>query len=81
MIKVTDWSGVLAALTLVGTLYAGAIHPLSGDVDRQAAEAATLAEAVVKQNTAINDLRIEVARQSVELDAVKMQLKELVLRK
>ena len=70
----TNWSvlfagaGVLLSLVLV--IYGAAIHPLNQDIIRQESNAKSLADAVVKQDESIVQLRIEQARQQDHLDTL-----------
>lgn len=57
----TNWNLILTAGFLILAVWAAAIHPLSDTLDNQKATAATLADAVLKQNDKINELHTQQA--------------------
>lgn len=54
----TNWSLILVGIVTAIGLYASAIRPITNDIARDEAAAATLADAVLKQNEIIVDLRL-----------------------
>jgi hypothetical protein len=55
----TDWQTILIGLTVIGALYASAIHPIQSDIERTSADAKALAQAVIVQNDRIAAEKIE----------------------
>jgi len=55
----TDWQTILIGLTVIGAIYASAIHPIKSDIERTSADAKALAQAVIVQNDRIAAEKIE----------------------
>lgn len=55
----TDWQTILIGLTVIGALYASAIHPIKSDIERTSADAKALAQAVIVQNDSIAAEKID----------------------
>jgi hypothetical protein len=55
----TDWQTILIGLTVIGALYASAIHPIQSDIERTSADAKALAQAVIVQNDRIAAEKID----------------------
>ena len=77
----TDWMTLATIggliLTLIGCLYAAAIHPITADVERAAQSANKLAEAVLVQNEKFNTTETKVVLQNAQIDSIQEMLKNL----
>ena len=64
----TNWTVVLGGIVVLMAVYAAAVQPIVKDLTRQESQAGVLADAVLKQNQALNDQRVEgaIARATVE---------------
>ena len=68
----TNWSVIFAGIAVAGSLYAAAIRPLAQDIERQTAEKAVIAQAVLTQTERVSRAENSMAR----LDAVVSTLQE-----
>jgi hypothetical protein len=64
----TDWQTIFIGLSIVGVLYASAIHPINADIERTSKTAEQLAAAVLVQDKNAEDEKIERIRAEDDLD-------------
>lgn len=73
----TNWGVIMAGLLVAGSLYAAAIRPVETNVTRLEATAKTLADAVLEQNKAISESRLNIAIASQEIVTIRSELQDI----
>jgi preprotein translocase subunit SecF len=75
----TNWGVIMSGLLLVGSLWAAAIRPLQNDLERNERSAATVAQAVIIQDSKIGMQAVDLAKIQLNLDRQVEKFEEVRL--
>lgn len=73
----TNWPLIVSFIMLIGSVYAAAIAPLKSEIIRQEKERTTLAEAVLRKEEQIADLRIIGAASGKDISELQSTVRSL----